>query len=104
MVIVLRFAYRSHAKRVVGVRFKLVHFDQFLLSPKRQYVRSETLVILREDKHLAVGPRDLNDEGNHVMRQRMKPYGNLMAVIGIGSGRDVGLVVQTLIRVVQTHP
>lgn len=100
MVIVLRFAYRSHTKRVVGVRFKLVHFDQFLLSSQRQDVRRETLVILRENEHLAVRPWDLNDEGHHVLRQRMKPYGNLMAVTGIGSGRDVGLVVQTLIWVV----
>lgn len=104
MVIVLRFAYGSHAKGVVGVRFKLVHFDQFLLSFKRHDVPSKTLVILIKNEHLAVWPWDLNDEGNHGMRQRLKPYGNLMAVIGIGSGRDVGLAVQTLIWVVQSHP
>lgn len=86
MVVVLRFAYRSYTKRVVGVRFELVHFDHFLLSFKGHDVRSETLVILIEDEHLAVWPWDLNEEGNLVIRQRMEPYGNLMAVSGIGSG------------------
>lgn len=86
MVVALGFAYRCHAKCIVGVRLQLVHFDEVLLSSQRRDVCGKTLVILRQDEHFTVRPWDLHDEGSHVLRHRVKPYRNLVAVGGIRGG------------------